>query len=343
MRILYGVQATGNGHITRARVMAPALEDAGIKVDYLFSGRRAEELFNMEPFGEYQTRQGLTFILRDGRVKVWDTVRSNNVLRCWRDARRLDLSSYDRVVTDFEPITAWAARCQGVPCVGIAHQYALVYPMPGHNQQLLSGLVNLFTPTDTAIGVHWHHFNAPISPPLIQPSRFPSTLEPDKILVYLPAHSVKELEAHFTPFGDYRFYIYCGIDTPRQSQNLYFLPYSRDGFQQDLESCSGVITNSGFGLISEAIQYGKKIFSIPIKRQVEQISNARVLDHLGLAFVVDDYDQIAMQNWLAMMQPSPHCFPNVAAELAQWIADDCRESPSELTRRLWDGCTLSVS
>ena len=56
MRILYGVQATGNGHITRARVMAPALRNAGIEVDYLFSGRPADQLFNMEPFGDYQTR-----------------------------------------------------------------------------------------------------------------------------------------------------------------------------------------------------------------------------------------------------------------------------------------------
>lgn len=61
MKVLYGVQATGNGHITRARVMAPALKQAGVDVDYLFSGRPADELFDMELFGDYQTRRGLTF------------------------------------------------------------------------------------------------------------------------------------------------------------------------------------------------------------------------------------------------------------------------------------------
>ena len=47
MRILYGVQATGNGHITRARVLLPALQAAGVEVDVLLSGRAPERLFNM--------------------------------------------------------------------------------------------------------------------------------------------------------------------------------------------------------------------------------------------------------------------------------------------------------
>ena len=68
MRILYGVQGTGNGHVTRARVMSTALARAGIEVDYLFSGRAPERYFNMEPFGAYQVRQGLTLVTDAGRV-----------------------------------------------------------------------------------------------------------------------------------------------------------------------------------------------------------------------------------------------------------------------------------
>ncbi len=39
MKILYGIQGTGNGHITRARVMASCFKELGIDVDYVFSGR----------------------------------------------------------------------------------------------------------------------------------------------------------------------------------------------------------------------------------------------------------------------------------------------------------------
>ncbi len=43
MKILYGAQATGNGHVTRARAMAPTFNKAGLDVDYLFSGRDPEK------------------------------------------------------------------------------------------------------------------------------------------------------------------------------------------------------------------------------------------------------------------------------------------------------------
>jgi len=342
MRILYGVQATGNGHITRARVMAPALRNAGIEVDYLFSGRPADQFFNMEPFGDYQTREGLTFVQKDGRVKLLDTALKNNPLRAWQDAGNLDLSPYDRVLTDFEPVTAWAAKRQKVPSLGIAHQYALVYPMPGHNHHVLSRLINLFAPVDTAIGVHWHHYNQPVLPQLIQPPLYPASLEAGKILVYLPANSQHQLCDLFAPFPDQTFHIYCGIEAPQTQGHLKFLPFSRDGFQRDLASCSGVVTNCGFGLISEALQSGKKVFSMPLKGQLEQQSNAQVLSDLGLATIAQTFDQQIFGDWLQQPMPAPRHTPDVAGELASWIANGCQESASELARRLWEPAEASV-
>lgn len=117
MRILYGVQGTGNGHITRARVMAGALRRAHLEVDYLFSGRPAERYFNMEPFGDYRVYPGLTLATDAGRVRLWRTLGGNNLYRLWRDVRGLDLSGYDLVITDFEPDQCLAARAPaGAQC-----------------------------------------------------------------------------------------------------------------------------------------------------------------------------------------------------------------------------------
>ncbi len=69
MKILYGIQGTGNGHITRARVMAKAFKDRGVDVDYIFSGRPADQFFDMDIFGDYRCFEGLTFKTSQGQVK----------------------------------------------------------------------------------------------------------------------------------------------------------------------------------------------------------------------------------------------------------------------------------
>ena len=76
MRILYGVQGTGNGHIARARVMAKAfaLKD-NVEVDFVFSGREPSKYFDMEVFGSYRTLQGLTFFTENGAVNKWKTLK----------------------------------------------------------------------------------------------------------------------------------------------------------------------------------------------------------------------------------------------------------------------------
>mgnify|MGYP002700608893 CR=1 FL=1 len=48
MKILYAVQGTGNGHITRARVMAKAFNMRDeVEVDFIFSGRSKEQYFDL--------------------------------------------------------------------------------------------------------------------------------------------------------------------------------------------------------------------------------------------------------------------------------------------------------
>lgn len=117
-------QATGNGHITRARAMAPLLKDADIDVTYLFSGRDEKDFFDMQCFGNFLVRKGLSFVTRDGSLHISDTVRKAPIRAFFKSVKELDLSSYDLVLTDFEPITAWAAKRQNKVCIIYGHQYA---------------------------------------------------------------------------------------------------------------------------------------------------------------------------------------------------------------------------
>ena len=102
MRILYGVQGTGNGHISRCRSVAEALSRKGVQVDYLLSGRAADAYFDMQAFGSYRALPGLTFASRDGELDLWQTLKQNQPRRFWQDLSSLDLEGYDRVVSDFD-------------------------------------------------------------------------------------------------------------------------------------------------------------------------------------------------------------------------------------------------
>ncbi len=44
MNILYGIQGTGNGHVSRSRVMAKHFAERGANVTYLFSGREKKSI-----------------------------------------------------------------------------------------------------------------------------------------------------------------------------------------------------------------------------------------------------------------------------------------------------------
>ena len=130
MKIFYGVQGTGNGHITRARVMAKELHQVGIEVTFQFTGRPADKYFDMEIFNDYQIRTGLTFNTDNGQVNYLKTARDLKPLTFISDIKSLDLSAYDLIISDFEPVTAWAARLQKKPVLGIGHQYAFNHKIP---------------------------------------------------------------------------------------------------------------------------------------------------------------------------------------------------------------------
>ena len=58
MRILYGVQTTGNGHISRSREVIRELKRLGHDVHVLLSGRKAAMPSELEEFTSYGDDRG---------------------------------------------------------------------------------------------------------------------------------------------------------------------------------------------------------------------------------------------------------------------------------------------
>ncbi|CAL1240631.1 conserved protein of unknown function [Candidatus Methylocalor cossyra] len=316
--------------------MAPRLKAAGIEVTYLFSGRAWNKLFEMEVFGDYEWRCGLTFSTKAGRVSYLKTGFRNNLLQFIRDIKSLDFSRYDAVITDFEPVTAWAAKLQNIKAIGLGHQYAFGQAIPITGDDILArSIMKYFAPAATGLGLHWYHFEQPILPPIIETPKV-ETIKADKILVYLPFERIQDIVRLLERFKKYQFYIYTSSTIQHKPDHIHIRQLSRSGFQNDLKDAAGVICNAGFELASESLQMGKKLLVKPLRAQMEQLSNALALEETQLGAVMPELDPVAVDFWLKHGRAIKVTYPDVAQAIVEWLLKGDWRVDLAWVRSVWD-------
>lgn len=337
MKILYGVQGTGNGHTTRARIMAKALANAGAQVDWVFSGRERDKFFDMEAFGNFQSYRGLTFATQSGKVLFLKTALNSNLTQLYRDTRDVNVEGYDFIINDFEPVSAWAAKRAGKKVIGISHQNAFFYDIPKADSNIFTNwFMHNFAPVTMPIGLHWHHFNQPILPPMVEQANHLNYSTPKHYLVYLPFAGVDDIVPQLREFPEYDFFVYQPVPTAYDEGHIHVRPFSREGFQADLHRCEGVICSAGFELPSEAIHLGKKILVQPVAGQMEQKSNALALEKLGYGQVAKHFDVETLGKWLPLKAPTKaRDYPDVAKALVNWLLQGGGEDIRMLQQQLW--------
>ncbi len=343
MKILYGVQGTGNGHISRARMMAKNFSEQGLEVDYLFSGRPKNEFFDMEVFGDFIYRQGLTFVSKNGKVSYPKTAVSNNAIRFLTDINKLDLTPYDKIITDFEPVTSWAAKLAKREVLGIGHQYAFGHKIPrAGDNPIANTTMKLFAPATHSLGLHWHHFDSTILPPIVDINLKQQREEgKTKIIVYLPFENQKKVQEFVSGLNEFEFFIYSPELNDQDINNIHLRKTSYKGFKKDLCSAHGVISNSGFELISECLLLGLQVLTKPQQAQMEQQSNAAALKKLGYATTMQSLERSTLEQWIYSIEDRPIVkYPDVAKTIVEWFKDGCEEPPINLCKKLWKDIEL---
>ena len=342
MKIFYGIQGTGNGHITRGRIMARELQAANLEVTYLFTGRPQDKFFDMEIFNGHQWREGLTFNTHRGKINHLKTVLQSKPFNFLKDIRQLDLSDYDLVICDFEPVTAWAARRQNKKTIGISHQYAFRHNIPRAGSDPVSkAVLRNFAPVDLSIGLHWHHFDQPILPPVIETPFVSEQIQKNKIVIYLPFEDQQYIIQLLAPLKNFEFFIYSPDATPSYHAHIHCKPLSLTGFQRDLSDCAGIICNAGFELASEALQLGKKLLVKPVHAQMEQASNAAALSVLGYGHMMPTVDAMRIEQWLYEDKALRVAYPNTANHLVQWIKNGMPTVDRLWYNRIWSEVTVT--
>jgi uncharacterized protein (TIGR00661 family) len=302
MKIFYAVQATGNGHISRAMELLPYLEKYGT-VDIFLSG--ANSSLQIDAPVKYRSEGLSLFYNCSGGLDYWKIVRGLHPVKLKKEIRDLPVEQYDLVINDFEYITAAACARKKIPSIQMGHQASFQSehtPRPAIKNAVGEWLLKNYARASHYIGLHFEQYDDFIFHPVIKKEIIEAMpLDKDYITVYLPSYCEPQLEKIFHTFKDLRFEIFSHqTEQPKISSNIHFLPVNRSSFNKSLINCSGLITGGGFETPAEAIHLGKKIMSIPIRGQYEQICNGAALQKIGITVlkkIEGDFHQ-TFYDWL---------------------------------------------
>jgi len=301
MRILYGIQGTGNGHLSRAEEIVPILKKMA-QVDVLISGNQSQI---KSSFDIQYKRNGLTFLAsKDGRVDLFRTIINSSPIKLIKEIKNFDSKKYDLVISDFEPISAWSALINGIPCVELSHQAAVLNknaPQPENKDRISSYILNHYCPTKIKYGFHFQKYDETIFTPIIRSQiRELNPSNKGYYTVYLPAYHDYVLWQILDQF-DVEWHVFSKYSKqPYQFNKIRFNPINNDSFKQSLENCEGVICGAGFELPSEALFLRKKLMVIPMVGQFEQACNAESLRKMGVT-VLPTFDLVfhrTIANWI---------------------------------------------
>lgn len=286
MKILYAVQGTGNGHITRAMAIIPVLKKHAT-VDVLVSGFSYDLPLTFDVKYKFK---GMSFCFgKKGGIDYLETYKKNKLKRFMDEVKQLDLKAYDFVISDFEPISCWAAQKQKKRCIGFSNQASIFTPnVPLPKSMDITGklVLKYYAPCTTNFGIHFQQFNSQIFTPIISEEvRRLKTKNENFYLVYLPAFGIDKLIHTFKRFEKENFIIFSNVKEEIQKKNITVFPLNRSSFLQQLANCKGVITAAGFSTTADALHLRKKLLVIPQKNQFEQKCNALALKNMGVTVI----------------------------------------------------------
>lgn len=323
MRILYAIQGTGNGHLTRAMDVIPALQRHG-ELDILVSGCQVDIPL---PYPVKYRLNGLSFIFgKNGGIDFYRTVAQASTRSFYKEVSQLPVKTYDLVISDFEPISAWACLLAKKHCVGLSNQAAVLHksvPRPKEEDRMGVWVLRNYAPTAMQYGFHFAKFDHTLFTPIIrQQVRELPVSNLGHYTVYLPAHDDHKIVNRLIRFKEVEWQVFSKHNSrPFRLGNVSVQPIQTNAFLQSMASSAGVLCAAGFGTPSEALYLQKKLLVVPMKSQYEQLCNAAALHFMGVSTIksLKKKHMPAIDEWLEGGQPISVDYPDETAALVQRI------------------------
>lgn len=320
-RILYAIQATGNGHLNRAMTIIPELKKRA-DVDILISGDQAELQL---PFEVAYRLHGMTYYYNNtGGINYLKTLLRLNFFKLIKDIFTLPIEDYDLVISDFEPISMWAAKLKEIPGATLCNQTVIMekgVSRPKSFNPLAKFILKYLVPAGHKFGYHYIKFRKNIFTPLIRSEiRNSEITDLGHYTIYLPSYIDENLIKFFKGFSGTEWQVFSkNCQFEYRSSNVTILPVNKEKFTQSIVSCRGIICNSGFETTAEALFLGKKLLIIPQKSQYEQLYNTHVLNSMGIRSVkeLNKKSTTIIEQWLESEAIVKIEYPDVTQEIIE--------------------------
>ncbi len=285
MKILYAIQGTGNGHISRARDIIPLLQKRG-ELDILVSGTEADVELGYPV--KYQFK-GMSFVFgKKGGVDLVATYKKAKLKRFYNEVKSLPVKEYDLIINDFEPVSAWACKYAHKPCISLSHQAAVVNkksPKPVSNDIVGKSILKKYAPVTDVYGFHFKSYDKNIFTPVIRNEiRTAENIKLPHYTVYLPAYSDKKIIKVLSEIPEVQWQVFSKHSKKIYSKdNVEIAPVNNKAFIRSMVSSTGVLCGAGFETPAEVLFLRKKLMVIPMKGQYEQQCNAAALREMGVS------------------------------------------------------------
>ncbi|MBZ4189559.1 glycosyltransferase family protein [Niabella beijingensis] len=307
MKIFYAVQATGNGHISRAMELLPYLKQYGT-VDIFLSGNNSN--LRLDAPVKYRSKGLSLYYTCNGGLNYWQIARHINPIALKKEINALPVADYDLVINDYEYITSAACKAKDIFSVNFGHQASFQsdkVPRPETLSKSGEWMLKHYSKGKRYLGLHFRSYDEFILTPVIKKEILDAQpVDKGHITVYLPSYCEAELKQIFSRFRDFRFEVFSRQAAAiRDEENIRFIPVDKALFNKSLISCRELITGGGFETPSEALHLGKKLMAIPIRGQYEQCCNAAALKEMGimtLSKIGEDFEQ-QFEKWQNEYKP----------------------------------------
>jgi len=325
MKIFYAVQATGNGHISRAQQIYPYLKKYG-EVDFFISGNNANLDFPLPV--KYRSNGCSLHYSKCGGLNYANVLKNIKPFMMFKDASSLPLEKYDVVINDFDFVTSLACKLKKLPSVQLGHQASFqsdATPRPDKKSIIGETILKHYAHATNYIGFHFQSYDKNILPPVIKEEFINADVTDLKhVSVYLPSFQQHCLFETFTKLSHIQFHWFLErVESIRVEKNITYYPINQALFNKSLLSCHGLITGGGFETPSEALYLGKKLISIPVKNHYEQQCNSAALKKMGV-LVLTDVDKTfsdTVSLWYASKNNNPKMEANNIDQTLELLMD----------------------